>query len=225
MYFYCCLAFYYPCLFFDSPFMHPTFVLPSSISASRSVCRCFASWCLFDGEKSKSERSKARQMFAQFEPELRERKQGLEEMPLKVAIKKWHSVCVWQWATREEDCAICHQPFERTCPSCAQPGDECPPVWGACDHHFHLHCVLHGCDSRARSANARSAGETFASRPARARQTTARNNRDTTTRMTTRSAGDTKTEIFKFNLVHKHTCETNNSRATNTKQTNESLTN
>ena len=42
---------------------------------------------------------------------------------------------------KEEDCGICRQPFDATCPTCKMPGDECPPVWGICDHHYHMHCI------------------------------------------------------------------------------------
>ena len=26
--------------------------------------------------------------------------------------------------------------------SCKFPGDDCPPMWGACKHAFHMHCIL-----------------------------------------------------------------------------------
>ena len=39
-------------------------------------------------------------------------------------------------------CGICRNAFELCCPSCALPGDDCPPLWGACTHAFHLHCIV-----------------------------------------------------------------------------------
>mmetsp|Transcript_60271 Transcript_60271/g.54282 ORF Transcript_60271/g.54282 Transcript_60271/m.54282 type:complete len:123 (+) Transcript_60271:93-461(+) len=63
-------------------------------------------------------------------------------MPLKVKITHWHAVAIWKWVVKEEDCGICRQAFDSTCPSCLMPGDECPPVWGKCNHHFHMHCIM-----------------------------------------------------------------------------------
>eukprot|EP00622_Pseudochattonella_farcimen_P002183 FR737064.1.p2 GENE.FR737064.1~~FR737064.1.p2 ORF type:complete len:107 (+),score=3.87 FR737064.1:94-414(+) len=34
------------------------------------------------------------------------------------------------------------QPFEACCPDCKVPGDDCPPVWGSCNHAFHMHCIV-----------------------------------------------------------------------------------
>ena len=51
-----------------------------------------------------------------------------------------------QNADEEEDdvCGICRAPFDMTCPrpTCLVPGDACPPVWGACTHAFHMHCIV-----------------------------------------------------------------------------------
>jgi anaphase-promoting complex subunit 11 len=44
-------------------------------------------------------------------------------------------------------CGICRQAFDDTCPDCAVPGDDCPPVWGACNHMFHMHCIVKWLDS------------------------------------------------------------------------------
>lgn len=63
-------------------------------------------------------------------------------MPLKVKVKHWHAVAIWKWVVKEEDCGICRSAFDSTCPSCTMPGDECPPVWGQCNHHFHMHCIM-----------------------------------------------------------------------------------
>jgi anaphase-promoting complex subunit 11 len=39
-------------------------------------------------------------------------------------------------------CGICHAQLDGTCPMCAIPGDDCPPVLGACSHTFHMHCIV-----------------------------------------------------------------------------------
>eukprot|EP01084_Bolivina_argentea_P320088 555316_1 len=61
---------------------------------------------------------------------------------MKIKIAHWHAVAVWKWKVKEEDCGICRQPFDGTCPKCTMPGDDCPPVWGNCNHHFHMHCIM-----------------------------------------------------------------------------------
>jgi anaphase-promoting complex subunit 11 len=50
----------------------------------------------------------------------------------------------------EPICGICRQPFDATCPSplCLIPGDTCPPVFGACFHAFHLHCITKWLDTQ-----------------------------------------------------------------------------
>ena len=49
----------------------------------------------------------------------------------------------WRWDIPEDEvCGICRVEFERCCPSCKTPGDDCPPVWGACNHAFHMHCII-----------------------------------------------------------------------------------
>jgi len=60
---------------------------------------------------------------------------------MKITVKAFHAVGEWRWETTEEACAICFQPFDGCCESCRFPGEECPPVWGECDHHFHIHCI------------------------------------------------------------------------------------
>uniref|UniRef100_A0A0D9Z640 Anaphase-promoting complex subunit 11 n=1 Tax=Oryza glumipatula TaxID=40148 RepID=A0A0D9Z640_9ORYZ len=32
--------------------------------------------------------------------------------------------------------------FDGCCPDCKFPGDDCPLIWGSCNHAFHLHCIL-----------------------------------------------------------------------------------
>jgi len=59
-------------------------------------------------------------------------------------------VAVWKWDTGEGDvCGICRSAFELCCPSCAMPGDDCPPLWGACNHAFHLHCIVKWLEAQA----------------------------------------------------------------------------
>ncbi|KAI9358888.1 anaphase-promoting complex subunit 11 [Zopfochytrium polystomum] len=42
----------------------------------------------------------------------------------------------------EDDvCGICRAAFDGCCPTCAVPGDACPPVIGECTHTFHQHCI------------------------------------------------------------------------------------
>jgi anaphase-promoting complex subunit 11 len=63
---------------------------------------------------------------------------------MKVDVVRWDAVGTWRWCVPEdeEDCSICHQPFDSSCSDCKSPGDDCPLVWGACGHSFHLHCIL-----------------------------------------------------------------------------------
>lgn len=57
-------------------------------------------------------------------------------------------VASWKWDIPDEDvCGICHSEFERCCPSCKVPGDDCPPMWGACNHAFHMHCIMRWLES------------------------------------------------------------------------------
>lgn len=60
---------------------------------------------------------------------------------MKVTIKSFHAVAVWRWNTADEQCAICYQPFDMCCETCTVPGESCPPAWGECSHHFHMHCI------------------------------------------------------------------------------------
>lgn len=64
---------------------------------------------------------------------------------MRVKIVEMRPVGVWQWADISQDdsiCGICRAPFEATCPTCANPGLNCPPVTGECTHSFHEHCIL-----------------------------------------------------------------------------------
>ncbi|VDN57677.1 unnamed protein product [Dracunculus medinensis] len=48
----------------------------------------------------------------------------------------------WKWVARDETCGICRMPFEACCVTCKTPGDECPLVFGICQHAFHMHCIV-----------------------------------------------------------------------------------
>ncbi|URD95778.1 Anaphase-promoting complex subunit, partial [Musa troglodytarum] len=61
---------------------------------------------------------------------------------MKVKILKWHAVASWTWDAQDETCGICRMAFDGCCPDCKFPGDDCPLIWGACNHAFHLHCIL-----------------------------------------------------------------------------------
>jgi anaphase-promoting complex subunit 11 len=46
---------------------------------------------------------------------------------MKVKIKQWNAVSVWQWdVPNDEVCGICRVPFDGVCPVCKYPGDDCP---------------------------------------------------------------------------------------------------
>ncbi|VAI06511.1 unnamed protein product [Triticum turgidum subsp. durum] len=61
---------------------------------------------------------------------------------MKVKILQWHAVASWTWDAQDETCGICRMAFDGCCPDCKFPGDDCPIIWGACNHAFHLHCIL-----------------------------------------------------------------------------------
>ncbi|KAJ3676085.1 hypothetical protein LUZ60_003497 [Juncus effusus] len=61
---------------------------------------------------------------------------------MKVKILQWHGVGAWTWDAADETCGICRMPFDGCCPDCKFPGDDCPLIWGQCNHAFHLHCIL-----------------------------------------------------------------------------------
>jgi anaphase-promoting complex subunit 11 len=61
---------------------------------------------------------------------------------LKVTIKGWNGVSAWKWIANDDTCGICRVAFDGCCPDCKLPGDDCPLVWGACTHCFHIHCIM-----------------------------------------------------------------------------------
>ncbi|KAG4081139.1 hypothetical protein HA402_011984 [Bradysia odoriphaga] len=61
---------------------------------------------------------------------------------MKIKIKNWMAVATWRWVANDENCGICRMPFENCCTECTLPGDDCPLVWGACSHCFHMHCIV-----------------------------------------------------------------------------------
>lgn len=62
---------------------------------------------------------------------------------MRVAVTAARFVATWRWNVTDDDdvCGICRLAFEHCCPGCKLPGDDCPPILGACKHAFHLHCI------------------------------------------------------------------------------------
>ncbi|KAK4279534.1 hypothetical protein QN277_011303 [Acacia crassicarpa] len=67
--------------------------------------------------------------------------------------KEWHAVASWTWDAQDETCGICRMAFDGCCPDCKHPGDDCPLIWGACNHAFHLHCILKWVNSQTSQAH------------------------------------------------------------------------
>ncbi|XP_028108702.1 anaphase-promoting complex subunit 11-like [Camellia sinensis] len=72
--------------------------------------------------------------------------------PLDSIHFRWHSVASWTWGAQDETCGICRTAFDGCCPDCKFPGDDCPLIWGACNHAFHLHCILKWVNSQTPQA-------------------------------------------------------------------------
>uniref|UniRef100_A0A6N2N6P6 Anaphase-promoting complex subunit 11 n=2 Tax=Salix viminalis TaxID=40686 RepID=A0A6N2N6P6_SALVM len=70
-----------------------------------------------------------------------------------VNLKRWHAVASWTWDAQDETCGICRMAFDGCCPDCKLPGDDCPLIWGACNHAFHLHCILKWVNSQTSQAH------------------------------------------------------------------------
>ena len=65
------------------------------------------------------------------------------KIQVKVRIKRFHGVAFWTWGanTKDDVCSICQNAFEGVCPGVKFPGEDCPVVWGKCQHAFHLQCI------------------------------------------------------------------------------------
>ncbi|KAK4739466.1 hypothetical protein R3W88_003163 [Solanum pinnatisectum] len=68
-------------------------------------------------------------------------------------LYQWHAVSSWTWDAQDETCGICRMAFDGCCPDCKLPGDDCPLIWGACNHAFHLHCILKWVNSQSAQAH------------------------------------------------------------------------
>ena len=53
----------------------------------------------------------------------------------------WSAVAAWRWETPDATCGICQSAYEEAPPGVKWPGDEAPPVSGACKHTFHMQCI------------------------------------------------------------------------------------
>jgi anaphase-promoting complex subunit 11 len=67
---------------------------------------------------------------------------------MKIKIKRILAVAEWRWGIDEDVCGICRSAFEACCPGVKYPGDDCPPVFGACGHAFHMQCVMKWLESQ-----------------------------------------------------------------------------
>ncbi|KAF9622290.1 hypothetical protein IFM89_031093 [Coptis chinensis] len=77
----------------------------------------------------------------------------LRESDATLTIFRWHAVTSWTWDAQDETCGICRKAFDGCCPDCKLPGDDCPLIWGACNHAFHLHCILKWVNSQTSQAH------------------------------------------------------------------------
>ncbi|XP_016647806.1 PREDICTED: anaphase-promoting complex subunit 11-like [Prunus mume] len=81
------------------------------------------------------------------------RRLGLRLLPWLRFCPRWHAVASWTWDAQDETCGICRMAFDGCCPDCKLPGDDCPLIWGACNHAFHLHCILKWVNSQTSQAH------------------------------------------------------------------------
>ncbi|KAM7474397.1 hypothetical protein LguiB_021640 [Lonicera macranthoides] len=77
---------------------------------------------------------------------------SIVESLIKIAAG-WHAIASWTWDAQDETCGICRMAFDGCCPDCKLPGDDCPLIWGACNHAFHLHCILKWVNSQTPQAH------------------------------------------------------------------------
>ncbi|XP_054820690.1 uncharacterized protein LOC129319615 [Prosopis cineraria] len=79
----------------------------------------------------------------------------LEDLLCKILASNlsWHAIASWTWDAQDETCGICRMAFDGCCPDCKHPGDDCPLIWGACNHAFHLHCILKWVNSQTSQAH------------------------------------------------------------------------
>ncbi|XP_058000590.1 anaphase-promoting complex subunit 11 isoform X2 [Hevea brasiliensis] len=70
-----------------------------------------------------------------------------------IQANEWHAVASWTWDAQDETCGICRMAFDGCCPDCKHPGDDCPLIWGVCNHSFHLHCILKWVNSQTSQAH------------------------------------------------------------------------
>ena len=61
----------------------------------------------------------------------------------RFTVKKWTAVALWAWDIETDNCAICRNHIQEKCIECQanQTDEDCKPVWGTCNHGFHLHCI------------------------------------------------------------------------------------
>ncbi|KAK4775089.1 hypothetical protein SAY86_010024 [Trapa natans] len=77
----------------------------------------------------------------------------LKEDEIYRSMISWHAVASWTWDAQDETCGICRMAFDGCCPDCKLPGDDCPLIWGSCNHAFHLHCILKWVNSQTSQAH------------------------------------------------------------------------
>ncbi|XP_022632334.1 RING-box protein 1 [Vigna radiata var. radiata] len=70
-----------------------------------------------------------------------------------IVVARWHGIASWTWDAQDETCGICRMAFDGCCPDCKLPGDDCPLIWGVCNHAFHLHCILKWVNSQTSQAH------------------------------------------------------------------------
>ncbi|KAI9243844.1 RING/U-box [Sporodiniella umbellata] len=63
---------------------------------------------------------------------------------MKVKVRSWSTLATWSWSVKDKGgvCGICQSEYDVCCPTCKVPGDDCPLIWGECNHVFHLHCLM-----------------------------------------------------------------------------------